>query len=103
MIINKNSSIFKERFNKASYAFPINYVTEESIPTLCLYGGKDEEVGVAQYAKLKEAFMNKLNDNISLVYFKYGKHNIFYNNTGEYGKATGEKLVKNCPNFCMNI
>ena len=99
MIIDKTSDIYKELFNKTSYAYPINYVTKESIPTLCAYGGKDEYVGVAQYAKLKEAFMNKSNDNISLVYFKYGKHDAFYNNTGEYGKNTTAKFFEEYMNY----
>ena len=90
--INKSSEIYQELLKNTSYAYPINYVTNESIPTLCIYGGKDEEVGIAQYAKLKEAFVNRSNDNITLVYFKYGKHDPFYNCTGEYGDNMREKL-----------
>ena len=40
MEINESSEIYKELLNKTSYAYPKNYVTKESIPTLCLYGGK---------------------------------------------------------------
>ena len=89
--INKSSEIYKELLKNTSYAYPYKYVTKESIPTICIYGGKDGDVGVVQYAKLKEAFLNNSNDNISLVYFKYGKHDAFYNCTGEYGKYMMEK------------
>ena len=49
--INISSEIYQERLKKARFAFPTTYVTKESIPTLCLYGGKDEEIGVGQYAQ----------------------------------------------------
>ena len=101
--INKSSEIYQEMLKKTSYAYPIKYVTKESIPTLCIYGGKDEEVGVAQYARLKEAFINNNNDNITLVYFKYGKHYPFYNCTGDYGnnmmKKFGEEFSKYCKKY----
>ena len=91
--INENSEIFKEMLNKTSYAYPINYVTNESIPTLCLYGGRDEEIGVAHYAQLKKAFDKCNNPNITLVYFKYGQHNVFYNTTdNDYGKDVMTKM-----------
>ena len=98
--INKSSEIYQEMLKKTSYAYPIKYVTKESIPTLCIYGGKDEEVGVAQYARLKEAFINNNNDNITLVYFKYGKHDPFYNCTGDYGKNMKKKFSEELLKYC---
>ena len=98
--INKSSEIYQEMLKKTSYAYPIKYVTKESIPTLCIYGGKDEEVGVAQYARLKEAFINNNNDNITLVYFKYGKHDPFYNCTGDYGKIMMKKFGEEFSKYC---
>ena len=98
--INKSSEIYQEMLKKTSYAYPIKYVTKESIPTLCIYGGKDEEVGVAQYARLKEAFINNNNDNITLVYFKYGKHYPFYNCTGDYGKIMMKKFGEEFSKYC---
>jgi len=88
--LNKNSSKYKELMTKVKYFEPTTYVTEESIPTLCLYGGKDFMLGVYQYALLKKAFEKCNNNNISLVYFKYGTHLIFDNSTGEYGKKVNE-------------
>ena len=98
--INKSSEIYQEMLNKTSYAYPIKYVNKESIPTLCIYGGKDEEVGVAQYAKLKEAFLNNSNNNITRVYFKYGKHDPFYNATGDYGKNMMKKFSEELLKYC---
>ena len=80
-IINNESEIYKERMNKIRYAFPITYVTNESIPTLCIYGGKDKENGVAQYAQLKKAFLDNNNKkNITLCYFRYGEHEDVFEN-----------------------
>ena len=97
--INKSSEIYQEMLKKTSYAYPIKYATRESIPTLCIYGGKDEEVGVSQYARLKEAFINN-NDNITLVYFKYGKHDPFYNCPGDYGKNMMKKFGEEFSKYC---
>ena len=101
--INKDSEIYKEMLNKTSYAYPINYVTNESIPTLCLYGGRDEEIGVAHYAQLKKAFDKCNNPNITLVYFKYGQHNVFYNTTdNEYGKEVMTEMSTELLRYCQN-
>ena len=99
--INEDSEIFKEMLNKTSYAYPINYVTNESIPTLCLYGGKDKEIGVAHYAQLKKAFDECNNPNITLVYFKYGHHDVFYNTTdNDYGKDVMTKMSTELLGHC---
>ena len=98
-ILNKENKIYKERMNKVKYGFPINYVTKESIPTLCVYGGNDEYNGVAQYAQLKKAFQEKNNEkNITLCYFRYGKHEAFENGTKEEGEnfsKTFNEYMKN--------
>lgn len=100
--INKESEKYQELLNKTSYGYPINYVTEESIPTLCLYGGRDEYIGVAQYAQLKKAFREKSNNNITLVYFKYGTHNVFAGAEGEYGKTVMEKFYQELNRYYKN-
>ena len=98
--INKSSEIYQELLKNTSYAYPIHYVTKESIPTLCIYAGKDGDVGVAHYSKLKEAFANNTNDNITLIYFKYGTHDPSYNCTGEYGKNMMKKFNDEIKNHC---
>ncbi len=88
--INQTSEKFQVLLNLTTYAYPITYITNESIPTLCIYGGLDLTVGVDHYATLKETFDKNNNSNITLVYFRYGSHNPFDDQT-EYGrKATAE-------------
>ena len=99
--INKTNEIYQERINKTSYAYPINYVTEKSIPTLCLYGGKDEEIGVAHYSELKKAFERNNNTNITLIYFRYGTHDVTTDGT-EYGKNAIEKYNQVFTEYCHN-
>ena len=74
--INENSQKYIELLNKAKYVFPVTYIDNKSIPTLCIYGGQDEYVGVAHYALLKETFYKHVNNNITLVYYKYGHHEV---------------------------
>ena len=75
--INETSEKYQELLNFTRFAFPINYITDISIPTLCIYGGKDQAIGVEHYALLKEKFDKNNNPNISLAYFRYGSHNPF--------------------------
>lgn len=75
--VNENSEKYIELLIKAKFAFPVTYVDNKSIPTICVYGGQDQLDGVAQYALLKETFVNHANkDNITLVYYKYGTHEV---------------------------
>ena len=83
--INETSDKYKELLNKTRLAYPINYITSTSIPSLCTYSGKDEMIGVDHYALLKEKFDENNNTNIDNVYFRYGHHNPFENIT-EYDK-----------------
>ena len=92
MELNTNNEKYQELIDKAKHGNPTTYVTKESIPTICLYGGKDEMDGVMQYMLLKEKFDEYENPNISLVYFKYGRHNIYANSEGDYGKAINATL-----------
>ena len=89
MELNTNNEKYQELIDKAKHGNPTTYVTKESIPTICLYGGKDEMDGVMQYMLLKEKFDEYENPNISLVYFKKGTHNVLTDAEGEYG----EKII----------
>ena len=57
-------------------------------------------IGEEYVSKLKEAFANNSNDNITLVYFKYGKHDPFYNATGDYGKNMMKKFSEELLKYC---
>ena len=76
-VIDEDSKEYKDLINKAKYMFPVTYVDNKSIPTLFIYGGQDEYNGVAQYAQLKKKFCECNNkNNITLIYYKYGHHNV---------------------------
>ena len=74
---NKKIKIDNERYQEllktAKFTFPITFVNSDTVPTLCLYGGKDSLVGLAQYSYLKE-LSEKFGNKIELVYMKYGGH-----------------------------
>ena len=74
--LDEENEIYKKMFALINYAIPINYVDENSIPTLCIYGGKDFVVGIEQYALLKEKFDNKNNTKIDIIYSRNWGHSI---------------------------
>lgn len=78
------------KVNKVQIAFSINHIDENTIPTLCFYGGKDIDVGIGQYSYLKRAFEEKNNKNIVLVYSKYSSHEEV-DTKSEEGKASIQK------------
>ena len=97
--LNKTNEKYIDLINKTSYGNPITYVTNESIPTLCLYGGKDQMIGIMHYSLLKKAFQENNNTNISLIYFKYGSHDVFENADGEYGEKMISKYKEELQNY----
>ena len=75
MEINKESEKYKELFSLVNYSFPINFIDANTLPTICVYGGKDDIVGVSAYSYLKKKFDDCKNNNIVLVYSRYAPHN----------------------------
>ena len=72
-----DSEIYKRKLEKAKYAFPINHIEKDTIPTLCIYAGKDVDIGIGHYSLLKSYFKKKGNENIELIYSKNSSHNVF--------------------------
>ena len=102
--INISSEIYQERLKKARFAFPTTYVTKESIPTLCLYGGKDEEIGVGQYAQLYKAFKDNNNEkNLTLCYTRYGMHDAFYNQSKSESEFFSNALMYHLQNYLNSV
>ena len=99
--INKASEYYRFLLDKTKYGNPTTYVNENSIPTLCIYGGKDTMDGVAQYKELKNSFNKFNNTKISLVYFRYGGHNVLNDNTKD-GILAKKKLNEELSNFIKN-
>ena len=75
--INEDNDKYKEMFNFIEYGFPVKYVSKDNPPLLCVYGGKDEEIGIAHYSYLKSKYVQANNNKIELIYSKNSKHNIF--------------------------
>lgn len=97
--INTSSEIYQERLRKARFGFPTTYVTKESIPTLCVYSGKDEELGVGQYAQLHKAFRDNNNEkNLTLCYTRYGMHDAFFN----ISKSESDRFLNSFTYYCQS-
>ena len=82
--INETNPKYQEMLNLFKYAFPINFVDENTLPTLCQYGGKDHTVGIAHYSYLYKAFKSKgienrikSNERFKLLYPRLCQ-NLFY-------------------------
>ena len=71
--INLDNKEYKELNNLAKYGYPVNYINDNSMPTLCLYGGMDSTVGIVQYYYLKKIF-EKFGNKVELIYMKNGGH-----------------------------
>ena len=77
ILVNKKIKKDNEKYIKmqkiVQNAFPYKYVNSNTVPTLCIYGGIDSVVGVAQYSILKK-LAEKYGNKIELVYMKNGGH-----------------------------
>ena len=80
--INIEDEKYKQMYKYAKYGSPINVIGNCTIPMLCLYGGNDNLVGVTHYSNLKKAYKeNGGENNIELIYMKYGGHERFHHGT----------------------
>ena len=68
------SEKYYEIFKKINYSLPVFYVDENSIPTLNIYGGRDNIAGIGHYAYLEDKFLEHNNKNFTLVYSRYAPH-----------------------------
>ena len=73
--INIESEKYRELFDLVKYSFPIYFIDDTTLPTICVYGGKDDIVGVTSDAYIKKKFEENNNNNIVLVYSRYAPHN----------------------------
>ena len=96
--INQTNKYFTELLNSVKVLFPVNHINEKTLPTLCYYGGKDIDVGIAQFAYLRNKFNEYKNTNIKLIYSKYTVHNLTDTETKE-GKEANENLDIQFQNF----
>ena len=75
--IKINNTKYQDLFNVVKYAFPVNFIDSNTVPTLCQYGGKDPLVGISQYSYLYKAFeANGIENKIKIIYMKFGGHEL---------------------------
>lgn len=74
--IDQNNENYKKMIKTIEFAFPTNYIKSDSIPAICVYGGKDEVIGIGHFPYLI-SINEEYNKKIYLYYSKYGLHNIF--------------------------
>ena len=69
--IKTENEIYKQMLKALKYA-DVTQIEDQNpnLPTICIYGGKDDTVGVTAYAYLKNTTKRKLN----LIYSKYEGH-----------------------------
>ena len=78
--INYENDKFKEMLNIVKNAFVTDIEDKNRIPTLCIYGGTDDVVGVTTYAYLKQK-MDKDNRPYDFIYSRYEGHILMMPNT----------------------
>ena len=71
--INYSNEKFQKLYNSVKYSFPVSIKDKNNLPTLCLYTGNDDVVGVVAYAYLK-AKAKQDNKIMDLIYSKYADH-----------------------------
>ena len=86
---------YKKLLNKAKYGFPVTFITNNSLPTISVYGGVDDVIGIKHYAYLKSIFEEKGHYNNVLIYGKEFNHVYFF----YQDKNTFEQLLFQIQNF----
>ena len=95
--INKNNENYKKMIETIEFGYPTHYVKSESIPAICVYGGKDEVIGIGHFPYLK-SLNEEYSKKIYLYYSKYGPHNVFQLNN-EVNKDLLKELFIQVNNF----
>ena len=88
--INRTNPYFMELYETTKLFYPVYHVNHNTIPTLCIYGGQDIDIGIGHYPYLRTKYNESDNNgNLTLVYSKYATHsNILTDNSKEGLEAT---------------
>ena len=92
--IDTESQKYKELLEKAKFGFPITYINKNTVPTLCLYAGKDTTIGVKHYSYLKSTFDINKNTNISLKYLPNSPHTLYVQDSLEFQNGIKEFFLQ---------
>ena len=71
-LIEENEK-YKELYKVAKFSYVTEIEDYNKIPTICIYGGKDDTVGVTQYAYLKQK-ADKDGRQLDFIYSRYEGH-----------------------------
>ena len=93
--INKNNTKFKEMYQKVQNSFPIIFVNNDTLPTLCEYAGNDTYVGVSHYRFLTN-LSDKYDNKLDIVYMRYANHGLV-----SYDTENGIKAMRDMHNLIL--
>ena len=93
--IDKNNTKFKEMYQKVQNSFPIIFVNNDTLPTLCEYAGNDTYVGVSHYRFLKN-LSDKYDNKLDIVYMRYANHGLV-----SYDTENGIKAMRDMHNLIL--
>lgn len=93
--INTKNQKYEELLKRVKFGFPTNYVNIDTMPTICLYAGKDVTIGIRHYSYLKSIFEKNNNDKIELIYLKSLTHDLYlYRNNSEFLNGISQLSLK---------
>ena len=76
-MINKKNEKFKTMYKVIKYSDIEQIEDKHKIPTICIYGGTDDTVGVTDFGYLKRK-ADKDGRHLDLVYLRYEGHSLMY-------------------------
>ena len=80
--INEKNEKYKEMLNIVKYSFVTEIGDNNKIPTICIYGGTDNTVGVPTYAYLKKKADND-GRHLEFIYSRYEGHSLITPSTSD--------------------
>jgi hypothetical protein len=84
--INYEDDKFKKMYKVVKYGYITEVEDKHKLPTICVYGGSDDEIGVSAFAYLKEK-MDKDNRPYDYIYSRYEGHILFFPSTEDGQQA----------------
>ena len=96
--INYESSYYLKMYNQVKYGYVTEIEDKHKLPTICVYGGKDEILGVTTYAYLKEK-ARKDGRHLDFIYSRTEGHSLIIPTTPD-GKKNLLKISDLFKNYC---
>ena len=84
--INYENEKYKEMYKVVKYGYITAVEDKHHLPTICVYGGVDDEIGVSTFAYLKEK-LEKDGRHYDYIYSRYEGHILFFPTTEDGNQA----------------